>query len=354
MSFPAPDVSQESALERPTRGSSTSLAQRWKRRPRACFFARVRTREELERVEFYAQDVRALQELGFEVLPVVRANELRPADVYVAWWWTWAFLPVSLAHVLRRPVIVTGVFDHWKYPSRPWAHRLLHRYALATAAANVFVSRLEYTQVPAQLTVRNPRYAPLAIDTEVYRPAAMPREPMILTTAKMARGNGRRKCIEEIIRAAPLVLARHPGVSFVMAGEVDPEYPALARALGVADSVHFLGVVDRDTKVSLMQRCCVYLQPSRFEGFGLAIAEAMACGAPIVTSDAGAIREVAGEEAVYVDGHEPQAIADEVNRLLEDPLRQEELSARGSERVAKQYSFERHKQDWSAILSSVL
>jgi glycosyltransferase involved in cell wall biosynthesis len=324
------------------------------KRGRVCFFAKVQSREELQRVEFYAQDVRALEELGYEVVTAVRPSELRVADVYVAWWWTWAFLPVSFAHVLGRPVIVTGVFDHWKYPTRPWAHRALHRYALGTAAANVFVSQLEYSQVPSELRVRNPRYAPLAIDGDVYHPGRLPREDFILTTAKMARGNGRRKCIEEIIRAVPLVRAIHPRVRFVMAGELDPAYPALTRELGVDDVIDFPGVVDREAKVRLMQRCQLYLQPSRFEGFGLAIAEAMACGAPIVTSDAGAVREVVGDHALFVNGEDPTSIADGVTALLAAPARQAELSAAGARRITAEFSFERHKRDWASILESVL
>ena len=324
------------------------------RKRRACFFARVNSRDELRRVEFYAQDVRALEELGFEVTTAIRASELRPADVYVAWWWTWAFLPVALAHLLRRPVIVTGVFDAWKYPSRPLAHRLLHRFALSTAAANVFVSNLEFVEVPSSLHVRNPVYAPLAIDGDTYRPGDAGRDEMILTTAKMARGNGYRKCIEEIIRSVPLVRERHPGVRFVIAGEPSPEYPALAKELGVEDAIDFPGVVDRETKVRLMQRCRVYLQPSRFEGFGLAIAEAMACGAPIVTSDAGAVREVVGDAAVFVDGTSPSSIAAGVDALLSNPDRQARLSAEGRARITTQFSFERHKRDWASILESVL
>jgi glycosyltransferase involved in cell wall biosynthesis len=72
-----------------------------------------------------------------------------------------------------------------------------------------------------------------------------------------------------------------------------------------------------------MRECTVYLQPTRYEGFGLAILEAMSCGAPVVTSARGAVPEVVGDTAILVDGTSPMAIADGVlqylgNRLLRD------------------------------------
>jgi glycosyltransferase involved in cell wall biosynthesis len=325
-----------------------------KSRTRICFFARVRSRAELETVEFYAQDIRALEELGYEVHKAIRPSELRSADLYFVWWWTWAFLPTAFAALLRRPVIVTGVFDFWLYPKRSRPHRLLHRYALRSADANVFISRLEYEEVPEHLPVHNAQYIPLAIDTEIYRLGRTPRDEMVLTTAKMAHGNGVRKCIEEIIRSAPLVRKERPNVQFVLAGEPDQTYLDLVRALGAEEYVKFPGLVDHDTKVALMQRCQIYLQPTRFEGFGLAIAEAMACGAPVVTSAVGAVPEVVGDAAVFVDGESSSKIAAGVVRLLNDRALQMELSLRGRQRIESEFSFERHKAQWAAVIESVL
>ena len=323
-------------------------------RPRVCFFAQVRTREELQRVEFYAQDLRVFADLGFEVRTAIRPQELRSADLYFVWWWTWAFIPVAFAKTARRPVIVTGVFDYWLYPSRPLPHRLLHQYALRAAAANVFVSTFEHREVPQHLRVRNPQCVPLGIDTVIYRPGGLEREELVFTTAKMARGNGVRKCIAEIIRAAALVHRSRPNVRFVIAGEVDPIYVDLVREFEAGEYVHFPGVIARETKVALMQRCQVYLQPTRFEGFGLAIAEAMACGAPVVTSAQGAVPEVVGDAGVFVDGRSPEEIATGVVALLSDDCRRRDLSRRGRERVESRFSYDRHKREWAAVIESVL
>jgi glycosyltransferase involved in cell wall biosynthesis len=321
---------------------------------RVCFFAKVRFPAELDRVEFYAQDLRVLEALGYEVIRATRLRDLRRADLFVVWWWTWAAFPVCLAKLLGKPVIVTGVFDFWKYPSRTAAHRFLHRFALRQANANVFVSRFEYEEVPRELSARGPHHIPLAIDVETYHPGLMPREDFILTTAKMIGGNGARKCIGEIVRAAPLIRRAHPEVRFVLAGELDPRYLVLARDLGAESYIEFPGVIDLATKVDLMQRCRVYMQPTRFEGFGLAIAEALACGAPVVTSRVGAVPEVVGADAVFVDGCSPESIARGTIQLLNDRALQQGLSEQGPRRIRQLFSYEAHCRDWAALIETIV
>jgi glycosyltransferase involved in cell wall biosynthesis len=82
-------------------------------------------------------------------------------------------------------------------------------------------------------------------------------------------------------------------------------------------------------------RCLVY--PSLYEGFGIPVLEAMACGTPVVTSTGGATEEVAGSAAVLVDPHDPVVIA---SGIEEAAARRDELRTRGLERAA-QFTWER-------------
>src|SRR5579871_6114451 len=283
-----------------------------------CFFARVKNRDVLERVEFYARDIAILKELGYEVRIATTPGELAPADLYYGWWWTWGFVPVTCAALRRKPVVITGVFDLWCFDTRPLLHRALHRLALRHADANVFISTLERDQVSERFTVRRPIYSPLTVDTDLYRPLERETDctqnPYALTFAGsgMNDGNSRRKCIEELIRAAPLIRSRFPQLRFVIAGNKGTDYPGLAAVaaeVGAADYIEFPGVVSRERKIELMQNCAVYLQPSRFEGFGLSLLEAMSCGAAVVSSPVGAVPEVLGECGTMADGADPNSIA---------------------------------------------
>jgi glycosyltransferase involved in cell wall biosynthesis len=322
----------------------------------ACFFAKVKDREILRRVEFYAQDIKILQDLGFEVRIATRLSEIRPADLYFVWWWTWAYFPVSIARMLRRPVVVTGVFDAWNFHRRPHPHRAMMRYALRHATANVFVSQLEYREMQSGFAVANPHYVPLTVDTDLYIPGSQSREHFILTIGWMQDRNAQRKSMPEVIRAAGKIYSMGHDLRFIIAGERGSYYPALlqlARDAGVADRVQFPGAISLEDKISLMQRCQIYLQPSRFEGFGLAILEAMSCGAPIVTSPAGAVREVVGDAAVMVDGTSPEAIADAVSGLLEDEDRRQALGRQARARAETLFPYGRRLTDLERLVQSI-
>jgi glycosyltransferase involved in cell wall biosynthesis len=326
------------------------------KRRSACFFARVADPEILRRVEFYAQDIRLLRELGFDVRVATRPQDLRPADLYFIWWWTWALCPITAASLQRRPSLVTGVFDDADNLRRPRWQRKLVDLALRQATMNVFCSRLEHQSVPRQHAVRSPRYVPLSVDTEVYRPLGERAHPCIFTVAWTGEHNAVRKCIPEIVRAAAIVHRTYPALRFVIAGERGGYYPRLAgliRQLGAESYVEFPGVISRAAKVDLMQRCQLFLQPSRFEGFGLAILEAMSCGAPVVTSPSGVVPEVVGEAARFVDGTSPEAIADGVLALLGDASERRALGQRARERAQREFPFARRKHEMSRLLASL-
>ncbi|WP_239806868.1 glycosyltransferase family 4 protein [Croceicoccus hydrothermalis] len=93
----------------------------------------------------------------------------------------------------------------------------------------------------------------------------------------------------------------------------------LAAALGVGERVRFLGTVDDDALVSLYNAASVLLHPSFAEGFGNPVAEAMACGCPVVTSDVSAMPEVAGGAALLADPHDTGAIAVRLRQVMGSP-----------------------------------
>jgi glycosyltransferase involved in cell wall biosynthesis len=323
---------------------------------RACFFAKVRDLQTLERVEFYAQDIRMLRVLGYDVQIATHPSQLRPADLYFVWWWTWAFFPVAFARLLRRPVIVTGVFDLWAMDPRPFAHRRLIEFALKHADANVFISEMERREVPERFEVRRPYYSPLSVNTDVYHPDGACRQNVVLSIGALQGMNAVRKGMPEVIRAACAVHRDHPEVRFVIAGEKGAYYPALQKLvkdLGADSYVEFPGIITAEKKIELMQSSKVYLQPSRFEGFGLANMEAMSCGMPVVTRPVGAVPEVVGNAGLQLDETEPETIAEAVNRVLEDDALREEMGTRARRRLESCFPYSRRKLELEKIISEV-
>lgn len=127
-------------------------------------------------------------------------------------------------------------------------------------------------------------------------------------------------------------------LKLTVAGSKDhryPETPELAGALGIEDRVEWTGYVSNDELVALYQGADVLAQPSRYEGFGLQVVEAMACGLPVICSNAGALPEVAGDAAIMADPDDISGIADGLTRILTQPALAREMSARGFQRAAE-------------------
>jgi glycosyltransferase involved in cell wall biosynthesis len=142
-----------------------------------------------------------------------------------------------------------------------------------------------------------------------------------------------------------LVLAGPPGWR-----EDDADAEA-ASALG--DRVRLLGPIGRARLFPLFAGADLYAFPSRHEGFGIPVLEAMAQGTAAVCGDIPALREVAGDAAVFVDPGDVDAWVHELGRLLTDPAAREELVAAGDVRVDA-YSWERCARETAAVYREAL
>jgi glycosyltransferase involved in cell wall biosynthesis len=130
-----------------------------------------------------------------------------------------------------------------------------------------------------------------------------------------------------------LVLAGLPGWG---AGELDE---AVA-ASGVADRILVPGYVPEADKAALLTGADVFAYPSRYEGFGLPVLEAMACGTPVVTTTGGSLPEVAGDAATLIEPGDADALAAALAKLAADPAARQDAAARGRQRAAT-FTWER-------------
>jgi alpha-1,3-rhamnosyl/mannosyltransferase len=125
---------------------------------------------------------------------------------------------------------------------------------------------------------------------------------------------------------------------------------AAARATG---SVRLLGHVPEDDLPSLYAGCACFAYPSLYEGFGLPVLEAMAAGAPVVTSSVSSLPEVAADAALLVDPRDAPAITSALERVLADPALADDLRARGRTRAAT-FSWQRFAAATLAHLRAVI
>jgi glycosyltransferase involved in cell wall biosynthesis len=123
-----------------------------------------------------------------------------------------------------------------------------------------------------------------------------------------------------------------------LCGSPDPRYPEVSRRIrerGVLDSVKWTGYLPEEDLVYYYQQADLLVHPSRYEGFGLQLVEAMACGLPIVSSRAGSLEEVAGDAALLVDPDDVDGFAGAIASVITQPELADRLTRKGLERVQR-------------------
>jgi glycosyltransferase involved in cell wall biosynthesis len=167
-----------------------------------------------------------------------------------------------------------------------------------------------------------------------------------------------RKNLALLIDAWPGVLTGFPEAKLLVAGRgaLLPQLRAQARRRGVDGSVIFTGYVPEADKVEYLALADVFVFPSALEGFGLAVAEAMACGIPVVASDRGSLPElvVDGETGLLCDADSPGAFVERVRRLLGDAGLRRKLGAAAAARVNRWFRWERCVQETRRVYEEVL
>jgi glycosyltransferase involved in cell wall biosynthesis len=146
-----------------------------------------------------------------------------------------------------------------------------------------------------------------------------------------------RKNYPRLIQALARLRAQGHDIGLVIAGGKgwleDPIHDAI-RETNTGDSVHMIGFADDIDLPTLYSAADCLAFPSLYEGFGLPILEAMACGTPVVTSNVSSLPEVAGDAAICIDPHELDVLTDAIGGLLTDARLRASLIERGYARAA--------------------
>ena len=120
---------------------------------------------------------------------------------------------------------------------------------------------------------------------------------------------------------------------------MDYDAAEAAEAFGAAEHTVITGYLPEAHLPYAYNAADAFIYPSLYEGFGLPPLEAMACGRPVIVSDATSLPEVVGDAAVIVPAEDVAAIADAIEAVLSDPAWREQLGARGLAR-AGQFSWQ--------------
>jgi len=319
----------------------------------------------LGQAEFYRQDLEALRALGHDVVVCTKYSQIPlNFDAMVVWWWTHALGPVLLCRLLKKPCVITGTFDfsHSEdsqgrdYLHRSFWQKLLIRAAVKLCSLNLFVSQLEFDQCSKYFGLTNGRFMPHCTSEDYLQGASPVRQKALFNVAWSSKANLIRKGIPELLDAVRLLKERGCEVPLYLAGmEGDGKSFILERIrhLGIENEVHYLGSLSREEKIRMLRECEVYVQPSRYEGFGLAVLESMGCGACVIVRDVGAVREVVGDAGLYLTSASPEELANMIEKALNDRALRERLGSIAAERAKSLFTFDKKVEILGKYLQSL-
>ncbi len=332
--------------------------------PTALFFARVRNLNLLRLLEFYREDMQMLESLGYTVrveTSMWRGMASR-ADVCLAWWWPSALPVVTSFRLRHRPVVVTGsVWEDSNATAGALWRRLLIRLrrSLTRASLRLADGNLAISECEAKLLNRYPNRGVAClypgVDTEFYDVRPKAPTPTIVTVGQLNPESIKRKGIDRTVLAMRTVLQEVPDARLLLIGPGNAGGVAQVRQLCGRvgrDAVQLLGERSREEKRDLVASAWLYCQPSVFEGFGLAVAEAMASGTVPVVSRNGALPEVVGDGGVVLPERDSESVARVLIGLLRDPDQRTDLAARARRRAVEAFDS-RDRQARAATVLAV-
>jgi glycosyltransferase involved in cell wall biosynthesis len=166
-----------------------------------------------------------------------------------------------------------------------------------------------------------------------------------------------RKNLERLLRAFAQLLAIEPELRLILAGAIGWGAAAdrlreEAHALGIGDRLLLPGYLPRDQLPVLYSGATALVLPSLYEGFGLPMVEAMACGTAVACSEGSCLTEVAGEAALLFDPLDEAAIAEALRRMMVDTPLRRGLEAAGLARAAE-FSWDRAAEETMRVLDRV-
>jgi glycosyltransferase involved in cell wall biosynthesis len=254
--------------------------------------------------------------------------------------WSIAALELSfIARILRTRL----VFFTWENLDRrlPFLSRLIRRVVLG-AADGAIAGNEEGKRLLIERRFRKPIVVlpQLGVDQDTFFPDRSPRSEPTFVIGYVGRLVRQKGILILLEAAARLDNAR---LLFVGRGPLRSEIVDRAASLGLHGRLEIHDDVQHGQVAEYIRKMSVLVLPSLSttrwkEQFGHVLIEAMACGVPVVGSDSGAIPEVVGEAGIVVKEGSPDALAEELQRLMDDSRLREAFRAKGQARVWAEFS----------------
>ena len=263
--------------------------------------------------------------------------------------------PAYTAPVWSPAPVVLTIHDvsyqrhpHWYPYRRDWARRAFYRCSAHSASHILTISRFSATEITAAYGIPAERMTvtPLGVDN-AFAPADseglgdLPNpvhQPYLLHVGDLHERRNLAMLVGAVLEARQHLDGTRPALSLVLAGAdrgVGESLRGIAERAGAADAVVQLGSVGEAQLRTLYAGAAALAYPSLYEGFGLPLVEVMACGIPVIASNAASIPEVLGDAGMLVDPTDRPAWTSAIVEVVTSDQVRARLRAAGLRRVAE-------------------
>lgn len=334
-------------------------------RPRILFYSSVASKKQFVAQEYYRTDIRILRSLGFDVLLSRHWYDCLAFwryDVAFIYFYRFGLIPAMLARISGKGVVFSGGIDYLdrlsSSPKQYWVQSIFYNLCGLFASRNIIVSEADLAnceRVRWLFPARRQLVSKHAISDRFLAPVGTDvKEKLLVTIAWMGRTeNVVRKGVIEAIEFFRDLSAREAGWRMLIIGPTGEGSAMVLRHVeetGMSDQVSLTGRVSEATKLTLLAQAQVYLQLSRYEGFGIAAIEALGRDCVVVHSGAGGLREGVGIHGILWDATAPTVAVQATQALLADGARLQAWRHAGRQHVAQHYSLAARAQGFRAAL----
>ena len=331
------------------------IFRQWVRNMKICFFTNVSLKEEFETKLFLKNDIRAIRELGYEVVPCNKWRHIpKDAGLVYAWFWTYGGFKALLAsRFLGVPILSPGNLHYsdpgpQNFSSLPLIKKFIKRISIRSMDLLLSTSQREYNDLRKHFVFKAAKLVYHGVDCPEWK-TIVPlgkRKDIVLTIAFLNSYGIVRKRIMTVIKCAEIIQKRSLELKFYIIGRQTKnnqieKVQKYIREKGITNVI-FTGHISNSEKENLLRSAKYYLQPTVYEGFGVAIAEAMSYGIPVLTSKVPSVDEVVGNAGVY--SADENEFADAIERLERNSSEWKELSRKGYNRVRVKFSYRNRKK----------
>ena len=274
----------------------------------------------------------------------------------------YTFSPIVLVNGLKQPFVLGPISI--RYYNIPLTERILlpltsrlHKETIKKCARIITITNQTKNLYIKTFDERNISTIPFGVDTDVFKPARLKErreECEILYAGSLYPLKG----VHDLIRAIANVRKHGLKANLTIVGEGQQKeaLTALTRALGVEEHVKFEGFVPYSNMPSYYKRSDIFCFPTLGEPFGKAVIEAMACGKPVIATNAGGPAEIIQDkvDGILVPPSNPEAIALQITRLIEDKNERRRLGERARETAVNRFSWSKIAEKYHQLYSRLL